>query len=143
MWHEALGVDVQILAKEYKSYLHLRADAGSWDVISAGWNADFPDAINFLSNFESSNPQNVGSFKSERFDALLQRAGEEDRLTMRRDLFRQADQLLIDEVVLVPLYFPITRRLVKPVIGGAVISPMNHNYSKYLYLEKNKGQPLS
>jgi ABC-type oligopeptide transport system substrate-binding subunit len=43
-----------------------------------------------------------------------------------------AEQALLEEYPIAPLYFAMSRRLVKPRVTGAVLSPMNHNYSKYL-----------
>jgi oligopeptide transport system substrate-binding protein len=44
-WNEALGVEVQIAAQEFGTYLDQRATFPVW---RAGWGSDYPDTHNFL-----------------------------------------------------------------------------------------------
>jgi oligopeptide transport system substrate-binding protein len=131
MWREALGVNVQLVYLDYRSYLAARSDPSRWDVISEGWNADFQDPINFLDIFSSTSQQNVYGFSDDVYDELLRRSASAEMLSERYKILASAEERLLEAQVVLPLYFPVTRRFVSRRIENAVISPMNHNYSKY------------
>jgi len=131
MWREALGVKVQLVYLDYRSYLAARSDPGRWDVISEGWNADFQDPINFLDIFSSTSHQNVYGFSDSVYDELLRRSASTAMFSERYKILASAEKRLLEAQVVLPLYFPVTRRFVSRRIENAFISPMNHNYSRY------------
>ena len=132
MWHEALGVEATPVFLEYRAFLAAREQRGEWDVISHGWNADFPDPGNFLDIFASGSPQNDARLKDPDFDRLLAAVAGEADGARRLELLAGAEARLLDDYAVAPIYYAVSRRLVSPRIAGAVLSPMNHNYSKYL-----------
>jgi oligopeptide transport system substrate-binding protein len=134
MWHEALGVEVTPTFMEYRAFLAARSQRGEWDVVSDGWNADYPDPGNFLGIFASRGAQNTAGFADPEFDRLMSAVGAEADGARRLALLATAESRLLEAYPIAPLYFAVSRRLVKPRIEGAVLSPMNHNYSKYLSL---------
>jgi ABC-type oligopeptide transport system substrate-binding subunit len=48
-------------------------------------------------------------------------------------LLQKSEKVLLEDYPIIPLYFYQARRLVKPYLGGAEITPMNRTYSKHLY----------
>lgn len=73
-----------------------------------GWIADFPDPENFLGlfyggNINSNSVMNPFRFKSEKFDALFEKALEENDEVKRVDLLVQCDQIVIDEAAVMPI----------------------------------------
>jgi ABC-type oligopeptide transport system substrate-binding subunit len=44
--------------------------------------------------------------------------------------------VLFNDYPIIPVYFYTARRLVKPYLLGAEITPLNHTYSKHLYWGK-------
>jgi len=134
MWHEALGIEVEPVFLEYRAFLAAREQRAEWDVISHGWNADYPDPGNFLGIFTSASPQNDARLADREFDGLMAAAAGEADGERRLALLARAEQRLLDDYAVAPLYYAVSRRLVSPRLAGAVLSPMNHNYSKYLSL---------
>jgi oligopeptide transport system substrate-binding protein len=47
-------------------------------------------------------------------------------------LFREAEQVLLNDYPIIPIYFSSGRRLVKPYVGGAHMTPMRRTYTKNL-----------
>jgi oligopeptide transport system substrate-binding protein len=138
MWQEALGVETTLVGLEYRAFLAARADRSGWEVLSHGWNADYPDPGNFLSIFTSGHAQNDAGLSDAPFDALMRSAAGQADSARRLELLTQAEARLLQTHAVAPLYFAVTRRLVKPTVAGAVLSPMNHNYSKYLSLRPQR-----
>jgi len=135
MWHEALGVDTTLTDLEYRAFLSTRDDHDRWDVLSHGWNADYPDPGNFLGIFTAASPQNDSKLADHEFDRLMVKAAADPDGAQRLEELAAAERRLLDDYAVAPLYFVVSRRLVKPRVEGAVLAPMNHNYSKYLRLK--------
>jgi oligopeptide transport system substrate-binding protein len=134
-WHEALGVEVEPLALEFRSFLALRNDRSSWDVLVNGWNADYPDPGNFLEVFRAGGVQNDPALADAAYDGLLDRARDEADGGRRLAIYREAEQHLLATYAVTPVYFVATRRLVKPYVHGVVLNPMNHNYTKHWWMD--------
>ncbi len=46
----------------------------------------------------------------------------------------EAERILLDETPLIPIYFYVSKHLVKPWVGGFVPNIMDHVYTKDLYI---------
>jgi oligopeptide transport system substrate-binding protein len=136
MWHEALGVDTTLTELEYRAFLAARNDRDRWDVLSHGWNADYPDPGNFLGIFTRASAQNDSHMVDPEFERLMATASADPDGARRLEELAVAERRMLAAYPVAPLYFVVTRRLVKPRVEGAILSPMNHNYSKYLSLRK-------
>jgi peptide/nickel transport system substrate-binding protein len=92
------------------------------------WIADYADAFNYLSCFYSKNPAppNYTRYKNPEFDKLIEQAVAEPNDSLRFILYRQADQLMINDAPLIPLWYDRVIRLVQPEITG--FEPNNLNW---------------
>ena len=121
MWKEHLGVDVKIVNQEFRVYLNtLETDPPQ--VWRLGFGADYPDANNWLNDvFHSTSGSNFGHFDSAEFDTLVERAARETDPDVRRDLYRQAERILSEEVIaLAPIYHYTSVTLTKPYLDRTV-----------------------
>jgi oligopeptide transport system substrate-binding protein len=134
MWKETLGVDTELTDEEYKVFLNSRRDKSRWDVARLGWNADFNDASNFLDTFRARSANNDPGFENPAFDALVDQAAATNDLEKRRHLLESAERVMLDDYPIVPLYFFVSKALVKPYVLGFKPSPLNHMPSKALTL---------
>ena len=84
------------------------------------WIADYPDAENYLSVFYSKNPAppNYTRYNSKTFDAAFEKAITETNDSLRYKLYQQADQVMIDDAPVVPLWYDKVVRLVQPHVKG-------------------------
>jgi peptide/nickel transport system substrate-binding protein len=84
------------------------------------WIADYPDAENFLSVFYSKNPAppNYTRYNNPVFDRLYEKALLETSDSLRYFLYRQMDQLMIDDSPVIPLWYDEVIRLVNKDIHG-------------------------
>ena len=115
MWSDTLGVDVEIATQEWAVYLTtVREDAPQ--IYRLGWCLDYPDAHNFLFDvFHSTSEFNGTNWVNEDYDALLEQAMVETDTDVRRDLYAQAEQLLVNEgAAIAPIYFYTTQALTQP-----------------------------
>ncbi len=82
------------------------------------WIADYPDAENYLSVFYSKNPAppNYTRYNNPAFDAVFEQALAETNDSARYILYRQADQIMMQDAPVVPLWYDVVVRLVQPWI---------------------------
>ncbi len=131
MWSEAFPrATVSVENQEWQVYLNtLLPDAPLEEkphVYRLGWCADFPDAANWLIGvYRSNSDQNYAMFNSPEFDALVDEADSISDPDRREELYKQAEQILVDEVTAIaPIYYYTYVRLYKPWMTNIVISPV-------------------
>jgi ABC-type transport system substrate-binding protein len=132
LWEQNLGVKVNLQSYELATFsknldtTYYTPTQGLQFYLSI-WGADYPDPQNFLSQqLRSDLPNNNGHFSDSTFDQLVDQA---DRLGDLRDrerriqLYNQAEQIAIDKVGWLPLYFPKFQILMNPRVEGLVVTP--------------------
>jgi ABC-type transport system substrate-binding protein len=130
---EEIGIPVQVEAIQ-KSLL-LDMTLGSRALFFRGsWIADYPDAENYLSVFYSKNPAppNYTRYKNPAFDALFEKALKETNDSARYILYRQADQVMINDAPVVPLWYDVVVHLVQPEVSGFPANALNLLELRYL-----------
>jgi oligopeptide transport system substrate-binding protein len=135
MWKQTLGVDTELLDEEYRVFLDSRRDTSKWDVARLGWTADYNDAGNFLDTLRSNSPNNDARYERPEFNELLNRAAIAVDPSDRRHLLQDAEQLMLSDYPILPIYFFSSKRLVRPYIKGARVNPLNRLYSKHLVID--------
>ena len=99
------------------------------------WIADYPDGENYLSLFYSKNfcpnGPNYTHFNNLTFDSLYQMALSENNDSIRRKLYQRMDQIIIDNAVVVPLYYDRVIRFTSKDITGLGSNAMNLLNLKY------------
>jgi oligopeptide transport system substrate-binding protein len=118
MWKEELGVDTTLTDEEFKVFLQSRKDRKRWDVLRLAWNADYNDASNFLDIFRSGSANNDTGYTNSTFDTTLDTASVTSDPSARRVLLQNAEKMLLADYAAIPLYFFVSKHLVKPYIIG-------------------------
>ncbi|MGD9388285.1 MAG: peptide ABC transporter substrate-binding protein, partial [Gammaproteobacteria bacterium] len=137
MWQEALGIETELVNQEWKVYLETRRTKQDTQVFRAGWIADYNDAYNFLEILHSESALNDPGWNNPRYDALLEEAAEEIDLARRARLMHEAEQLVLEELPVIPVYFYVTKRLVKPRVGNYRPHVLDHIYTRDLRILKH------
>ena len=104
-------VKVEVIQKS----LLLEQTAKSQAVFFRGsWIADYPDAENYLSVFYSKNPSppNYTRYKNTMYDALYEKALGETNDSIRYELYRSMDRIIIQDAPVVPLWYDMVIHLV-------------------------------
>jgi len=138
MWKEHLGVSTRLVNEEWKVFVTNRRHGRITEIVRGGWIADWADPGNFLGNFHSESPMNYAFLRDPRLDELLERA-ENTRGKARTRLLWQAEESLLDRNAIIPLYYYVSRHLVRPEISGYEDNPMDIHLSRWLSL--GAGQP--
>jgi oligopeptide transport system substrate-binding protein len=134
MWRDTLGVDTVLSEEEYRVFLQSRHDKSRWEVARLGWTADYNDASNFLDIFREHSGNNDAAYINPAFDALLDEAARTADPGRRRQLLESSEQTMLADYPVIPLYFFVSKRLVKPFVLGVQPNPLNRVASKALHL---------
>ncbi|CAM3324834.1 peptide ABC transporter substrate-binding protein [Brevibacillus invocatus] len=103
-WKQTLGADVKISNLEFKVFLDT-VDETNYQVSRRGWQGDFNDPVNFLDIFREKKGNNSTNWMSPKYNELLEQASKELDPAKRMQLFGQAEQILMDEMPVAPIYF--------------------------------------
>ncbi|MCB5909764.1 peptide ABC transporter substrate-binding protein [Streptomyces pinistramenti] len=72
----------------------------------SGWQMDYPQIENFLTPlYATGGASNDAKFSDPKFDALLQQAGAEPDTKKATDLYKQAEKIVLDKMVSIPLWY--------------------------------------
>jgi oligopeptide transport system substrate-binding protein len=98
-----LGLDVKIDKQIFKQRL-AKMTAGDFDMVLAGWGPDYDDPLTFGDLFTSWNLNNRGRYANPEMDRLVDIAQSSISKQERMRAFGGIQQLLFDDVVILPMY---------------------------------------
>jgi oligopeptide transport system substrate-binding protein len=121
---ETVGLKVEVISMEWPDFISGLSQK-SLPAFELYWTADFPDPESILAVlFGTGRPDNYLNYSNPKMDALLKQASAEIDPAKRADLYAQAQQLLIDDHVVIPVTFDVGYTLVNPAVKGLTITPM-------------------
>ncbi|MGZ8516148.1 MAG: ABC transporter substrate-binding protein [Chitinophagaceae bacterium] len=114
-----IGIPVQVETVQKALLLDMTSNSRAL-FFRGSWIADYPDAENYLSVFYSKNPAppNYTRYKNPAFDAMFEKALAEENDTVRYRLYQMADQLMINDAPVIPLWYDKVIHLVQPGVKG-------------------------
>ncbi len=124
MWRRNLGVNVEIQQTESGSFFD-DLDKGKYQLFSIGWIMDYPDPEDVIDiKFYSQSRQNDFKYSNADFDKLVDQARGEKDTEKRLQLYRDAEQILLQDAPVIPLYFGRAHLLIKPRVKGYTLPGM-------------------
>jgi oligopeptide transport system substrate-binding protein len=123
-WRDNLGVEVTVRQLEPDWFIyHLKEEKD--EMFDMGWIADYPHPEDFLDVlFHTGAENNFAEYSNPTVDSILEKAGLEENTAQGLELYRQAEQMLVDDAAILPLWFGEDYILVKPYVQGYKLNPM-------------------
>ena len=112
-----LNVKVDLQNMEWGSYLDKRKQK-DYEIARAGWIADYPDPNTFLDMWVTDGPQNDTNWSNKEYDALIYGAASESDPVKRLQMLSKAEQIFVDEMPVIPIYFYTSLNMVKTNVEG-------------------------
>lgn len=120
-WKESLGVDVKLEVKEWQVHIEDMHD-GNYQLGRMGWLADFNDPINFLELFKyKDGGTNDTRWENAKYIELLNQSSMEKDAIKREKILEQAEQILMDEMPVMPIYYYINSWVKREYVQDVVI----------------------
>jgi len=135
MWKEALGVKSRLYAEEFRALLASIQAKTETEVFRSSWIGDFDDAYTFAQQLQSDFGINLTGYSNPRYDALLAEAVRQPDVARRRALLEEAERVMLADHPLLPIYFYVSKHLVKPHVRGWTDNAVNIQYSHNLALD--------
>jgi ABC-type oligopeptide transport system substrate-binding subunit/serine/threonine protein kinase len=128
---EILGVDLKLnVLKSHDLIKRVRQRLPRMYIL--GWSADYPDPDNFLRVWVG---QYLKQGWNESYQRLIDKARVETDQGTRLEYYQEAERILIDEALLIPLLHGRWHLLVKPWVKNFYFSPINSLNLKRLIIE--------
>ena len=123
---EEVGIPVQVEVIQKSLLLEQTAKSQAL-FFRASWIADYPDAENYMAMFYSKNPAppNYTRYHNPAFDVLYEKSLLEVTDSIRYRLYREMDQIVINDAPVIPLWYDLALHLVLPNITGFYPNALN------------------
>ena len=122
MWRQNLGVVVDLENEEWKVFINTRNEK-DFDIARHGYLVDFFDAGSLLELWQTGVPENVAGYANEEYDALIKDSLKQMDRAKRIEDMHKAEQILMQDLPVLPLYFYSTPYMQSARVKGIYMSP--------------------
>lgn len=131
-------VQVELRSTEVQiHYANLRAK--NFDVGDGGWVGDYPDAQTYLALLETrSKDQNWPGYSNPAYDALMVESSNENDPAKRAEMLRRAEQMALDDDVIIPVLLESSFNLISPRITGFVDNVEDIHRARWMCIADGK-----
>lgn len=122
-----LGVNLEINMQTFASRLELSREK-KYDIAMTGWGVDYNDPLSFFELFTTDSAFNDPGWSNERYDELVELAQTSPDNEERFDAMGEAEQILIEESPIAPLYYRARAFLWSSELEGLIHAPYGTEY---------------
>ncbi|CDM69274.1 oligopeptide ABC transporter, periplasmic oligopeptide-binding protein [Clostridium bornimense] len=134
MWKKNLGINVSLSQQEWKVFQTTRTQK-KYQIARHGWSGDYVDPMTFLEMWTSSSALNDAGFSNAEYDELISEAISEMDATKREELLHKAEDILMDEMPAIPLYYYTKVKGIKPYVKDVQVSQLGFVYFDKAYID--------
>ncbi len=134
MWRDVLGVEATLVNEEFQVLLANMRDAEVTQIFRSSWMGDYNDAHTFLSVLQAGNATNMTRYANDEYESLMQRAADQVDPDRRRLFLEEAERVMLADHPVIPLYFYVSKHLIKPEVRGWGDNVLDYHYSQHLSL---------
>ncbi len=131
---EKIGVNVELTNQEWAVFLNTRQQ-GDYEIARHGWIGDYIDPMTFLDLWVTGGGNNDTGFSNARYDELIAAAKVEKDSAKRFEMLREAEDILMDEMPILPIYYYTTVTAMNEKVKGVQISTLGKISFKHAYKE--------
>lgn len=135
IWRQELGIHVELVNQEWRVYLD-RREAGQFDLARAVWIGDYVDPETFLRLWSDGAGVGWSGWEHSGYRDAMALAREEHDSNGRMRLLAEAESILLEEDVVIPLYFYVTVFLKRGEVGG--VHPNALNWRDYTVISLDR-----
>lgn len=134
MWKKHLGIDVQLANQDWKVYLDTTRSM-NYTIARAAWIGDVVDPVNFLEMWLTDGGNNETGYGRPEYDALIQQAYAETDFETRMGILRKAEDMVLEDLPIIPIYFYTRKYLQAPEVKGYEPNVLGYHRFQEFYLE--------
>jgi len=134
MWKTNLGINVELKNEEWAVFQDTRNNF-QYSMARHGWIADYNDPMTFLDMWTTGNGQNNAGYSNKEYDKLIAQAKVELDDAKRTELLHKAEDILMDESPILPLYYYTNVLCIDKNVKGTYKSPLGQMEFRDAYVE--------
>ncbi|MBC8108613.1 MAG: peptide ABC transporter substrate-binding protein [Anaerolineae bacterium] len=134
-WQKNLNVKIDLEGVEIKQFQQ-RLHNKEYAVGRASWYGDYMDISTFTDKYLTGGGNNDSAWSNKEYDRLCAEADKEPDVAKRQDLLFQAEQILLNEVPIIPMYNYVNKLAYRDEIKGLNPNPRNQMILKNISIEK-------
>jgi oligopeptide transport system substrate-binding protein len=134
MWKTNLGIECTLASQEWGVFLTTR-QKGDYQVARNGWLGDYNDPISFLDMWKTGGGNNDAKWSNAEYDKLITTIKSTDDRKIRYDAMHKAEDILMAEMPVVPIYYYVDLFLKSTKLEGFYSSPLGYKYFMYTSLK--------
>lgn len=134
MWKRHLNIDVELHNQEWKIFLENQTHL-DYDISRSSWIGDYLDPNSFLDLMLTEGGNNRTGWSHSGYDEQIANANRLPDPTMRMAGLQQAEDLLMEESPVAPIYFYRSLYLAHPSVRGWTPNTLGYRFYKNIYLE--------
>ena len=134
MWKTNLGINVELKNEEWAVFQTTRNNF-QYEVCRHGWIGDYNDPMTFLDMWVTASGQNNAGYSNEEYDSLIAQAKSEQDGEKRTELLRKAEDILMDDMAIIPIYYYTNIVCANDNVKGYVKSPLGSMLFRQAYVE--------
>lgn len=131
-----IGINASLNEMEGVTYFNYLREGGQFDLARDGWIGDYSDPQSFLFLYKSDSSFNYAKWSNKAFDTLLDKASVTTDLKARGVMLADAERLLLQEQVIIPLFTYASRALVSDRLEGWHDNLKNVHATQWLSLKQ-------
>ncbi len=134
MWKTNLGINAELKNEEWAVFQDTRNNF-QYSMARHGWIADYNDPMTFLDMWTTGNGQNNAGYSNKEYDKLIAQAKVELDDAKRTELLHKAEDILMDESPIIPLYYYTNVLCIDKNVKGTYKSPLGQMEFRDAYVE--------
>ena len=135
MWKRVLGVEATISNQEWKVFLDTPQPEGRRRrCFRSSWIGDYNDAFTFAEILHSTRGRTIMVTTTPSTTVCSTRRKPSTISTPRARLLEQAERVMLADMPIIPLYFYVSKHMVKPWVGGRQSNIMDHHFHKRFFV---------
>ena len=135
----AVGIQVEFQYNTNWPAFSRMVDEGKLPIFLYAWYADVPDPDNFLAKlFHSRSPRNFFGYSNPVVDDVLASARVAPDPLVRVERYRKAEQLILDDAPIIPVFHHTYERLFQPYVRSVEVNGLGDPYIPFrkIWLER-------
>ena len=129
-----IGINIELANQEWAVFLNTRQQGG-YEIARQGWIGDYSDPMTFLDLFVTGGGNNDSGYSNPEYDALIAAAKVETDPDKRKEQLREAEDILMDDMPILPIYYYTTVMGWNENVKGIQVSVLGTVYLQGAYIE--------
>jgi len=116
-WQKNLGITASLRSEEWGSFQDSQQQL-KFLVARRAWVGDYVDPNTYLDLMLTNGENNCTGFGNAEYDKLIAKAAQEPDKAKRIEILQSAERLLMEELPIIPIYYYVSRNMVRPRVRG-------------------------